>query len=173
MEAEEGIKLALFLQRSTAICTDHRTCQCLSSLSYTLLNLLSLVQLWRPSSSSCVCFVCGVATCMIREVALDLPPESVKEPKGIWVNSSLWVRLWNRCPEGLWTLHRHWRHSKLKWTRPWANITSDLSLLLLRIAMGTLIGVDGIVWVWKHQSNNGRRTIRMAVDGTQIRRSSR
>lgn len=123
-------------------------------------QLLSLVWLWRPSSSSCVCFVCGVAMCMVWEVALDLPPESVKEPKGIWVNSSLRVRLWNRCPGGLWSLHHHWRHSKLKWTRPWANITSDLSLLLLRIAMGTLIGVNGIVWVWKHQSNNGRRAIR-------------
>lgn len=118
--------------------------------------------LWRPSLSSCVCFVCGVAMRMVWEVALDLPPESVEEPRGIWVNSSLWVRLWTGCPEGSWTLHHHWRHSKLKQTRPWANITSDLCLLLLRTAMGTLIVVKGIVRVWKHPSNNGRRTIKMA-----------
>lgn len=65
------------------------------------------------------------------------------------------------CPEGLWTFHHQWIYPKLKWTRLWATITPDLSLVLLRIAVGTLIGVNRIVLVWKHRSNSGRRIVGM------------
>lgn len=37
---------------------------------------------------------------MVWEVALDLPPESVEEPRGIWVNSSLSQAL-NRVSRGV------------------------------------------------------------------------